>query len=185
MPLRNTPDDYTYNPLRQGDLDGLCGVYAVLNALQFLYPRAGEEFLRGVFDGLLKNDITIKHVRKGGEEPEIRDVHAFVAKEAKKKFKIDFLRTPWGAERKPSETPDVTMASKFKTKENGVFVFGFEGRDSHFTVARAVTPTRVLLFDSWEYDYFEREAFKWGAPKSSKSDKVVVNPREFDWMTIG
>ena len=40
MPKRNTPDDYKYYPLRQGDLDGLCWVYAVLNALQFLVPKA-------------------------------------------------------------------------------------------------------------------------------------------------
>jgi len=185
MPQRNTPDDYAYAPLRQGDLDGLCGVYAVLNALQFLFPRAKEKFLAQVFDGLLKEVINIEHVREGGDEPEIKDVHAFVAEAAKKTFRIDFRRTPCGAERKPGETPDAAMAARFKTKEKGVFVFGFEGRDSHFTVARAVTPTRVLLFDSWEYDYFEREAFKWGAPESSKSDKVIVDPKEFDWMTVG
>jgi hypothetical protein len=29
-------------PLRQGDLDGFCGVYAILNALQWLLPKARD-----------------------------------------------------------------------------------------------------------------------------------------------
>ena len=29
-------------PLRQGDLDGLCGVYAVLNVTQLLVPKARD-----------------------------------------------------------------------------------------------------------------------------------------------
>jgi hypothetical protein len=40
MALRKNPNNYDYKPLRQGDLDGLCGVYAVLNALQWLVPEA-------------------------------------------------------------------------------------------------------------------------------------------------
>jgi len=192
MPKRNTPDDYEYYPLRQGDPDGLCGVYAVLNALQFLVPDARTyEFLSGVFDGLLEEKgkekatvITLDNVRDGGEEPEIAAVHAFVAKRAKAELKVDFLRIPHGADAKSFKTPYLAMEAKFKEKEKGVFVFGFEGRDSHFTVARSVTPTRVMLFDSWEYGWFEREAFLWGAPKKTRSKKVIVDPKEFDWFTL-
>ena len=184
MPKRNTPDDYKYYPLRQGDLDGLCGVYAVLNALQYLVPGAqGYEFLSKTFDALMGDVICIHNVRDGGEEPEIAAVHAFVAKRAKRLLKVDFLRVPHG--RQGFKTPDLAMEAKFKEKEKGVFVFGFEGRDSHFTVAHSVTPTRVMLFDSWEYGFFEREAFVWGAPEKTRSKKVIVDPKEFDWFTLG
>jgi len=186
MTKRNTPDDYTYYPLRQGDPDGLCGVYAVLNALQYLVPKARDyDFLSKTFDALMGPVVTIDHVRDGGEEPEIKAVHAFVAKRAKAELKVDFLRVPHGADAKAFKTPDLAMEAEFKKKEKGVFVFGFEGRDSHFTVARSVTPTRVMLFDSWEYGWFEREAFVWGAPKKTRSKKVIVDPKEFDWFTLG
>ena len=186
MPKSNTPDDYKYYPLRQGDLDGLCGVYAVLNALQYLVPKAQEDdFLSKTFDALMGSVICIHNVRDGGEEPEIAAVHAFVAKRAKRLLKVDFLRVPHGGDRRRFDTPDQAMEAKFKEGEKGVFVFGFEGRDSHFTVAQSVTPTRVMLFDSWEYGWFEREAFVWGAPKKTRSNKVIVNPREFDWFTLG
>ena len=155
MTKRNTPDDYTYYPLRQGDLDGLCGVYAVLNALQYLVPKAQkDDFLPKTFDALMGRVVNIKNVRHGGEEPEIAALHAFVDKRAKRLLKVDFRRFPQG--RQGFATPDLAMEAKFKEKEKGVFVFGFEGRDSHFTVARSVTPTRVMLFDSWEYGWFER-----------------------------
>ena len=126
--------------------------------------------------------VNIKNVRHGGEEPEISAVHAFVARRAKRLLGVDFRRVPQG--KQGFATPDLAMEAKFKEKEKGVFVFGFEGRDSHFTVARSVTPTRVMLFDSWEYGWFEREAFVWGAPKNPKSNKIIVNPKEFDWFTV-
>ncbi len=186
MPKRNTPDDCKYFPLRQGDLDGLCGVYAVINALQFLVPKAGGyDFLSKLFDGLMGSIVTIENVRDGGEEPEIAAVHAFVADRAKAELKVDFVRVPHGSDAQRFKAPDLAMEAKFKEKEKGVFVFGFEGRDSHFTVARGVTPTRVTLFDSWEYGWFEREAFVWGAPKKTRSKKIIVDPKDFDWFTLG
>jgi hypothetical protein len=145
---RKNPDDYDYKPLRQGDLDGLCGVYAVLNALQWLVPEAQDpDFLTKLFDRMMGSIININHVRDGGEEPEIQVVHAFVAEVAKKKFKVNFNRIPRDSDAKAFKTPDLAMEAKFKEKERGVFVFGFEGLDSHF---------RITLFDSWEYPYFDR-----------------------------
>jgi len=184
--LNKNPNKYDYMPLRQGDLDGLCGVYAVLNALQWLVPEARDsDYLTKSFGEMMGTIINIDHVRDGGEEPEIKVVHAFVAKEAKRKFKVDFKRVPCGADAKVFKTPDLAMEAKFKEKIKGVFVFGFEGLDSHFTVARSVAVKRVALFDSWQYGYFERDLFVWGAPKRSTSGKVIVNPQEFDWITIG
>ena len=187
MPPRKNPDDYDYKPLRQGDLDGLCGVYAVLNALQWLVPEAQDpDFLTKLFDRMMGSIININHVRDGGEEPEIQVVHAFVAEVAKKKFKVNFNRIPRDSDAKAFKTPDLAMEAKFKEKERGVFVFGFEGLDSHFSVARAVTAKRITLFDSWEYPYFDRGLFVWGAQKKkTKSERIIVNPKEFDWMTIG
>jgi len=40
-------------PFKQGEFDGLCGVYAVLNALAILYPDAERAFHRHCFRRLV------------------------------------------------------------------------------------------------------------------------------------
>jgi hypothetical protein len=115
MALRKNPNDYDYKPLRQGDLDGLCGVYAVLNALQWLVPEAqNSEFLTKVFDRMMGSIINIDHVRDGGEEPEIEVVHGFVAEAARKKFKVKLTskgETPAFSAPLPPEDVSVAAAS--------------------------------------------------------------------------
>ena len=138
MILHKNLDEYDYKPLRQGDLDGLCGVYAVLNALQWLVPAAQNYYaLAKLFNKMMGSIINIDHVRDGGEEPEIEVVHAFVAEAAKRKFKVNFVRVPRGSDAKLFKTPDLAMEAKFKEKEKGVFIFGFEG------ISIAISPWRA------------------------------------------
>jgi hypothetical protein len=114
-----------------------------------------------------------------------QDRSRFCCQGGEKKFKVDFKRVLCGENAMVFKTLDLAMEAKFKEKIKGVFVFGFEGLDSYFTVARSVAVKRVALFDSWQYGYLERDLFVWGAPKRSKSENVLVNPQEFDWITIG
>src|SRR3954453_3189414 len=41
-------------PYRQGRLDGLCGIYALINALRLLCPRLNEDACEAVFCALIK-----------------------------------------------------------------------------------------------------------------------------------
>src|SRR3954469_12890941 len=41
-------------PYRQGQLDGLCGVYALINALRLLCPRLDEDACERVFCALIR-----------------------------------------------------------------------------------------------------------------------------------
>src|SRR5690242_8962809 len=41
-------------PYRQGRLDGLCGIYALVNALRLLCPRLDEEACEAAFYALIK-----------------------------------------------------------------------------------------------------------------------------------
>jgi len=78
-------------PLRHGDLDGLCGVHSILNALQWPLPKArGLDYLTKLFDEIIGAIYTIDNIRNGGEEPELEHVFEFVREQAKKKFKLDF-----------------------------------------------------------------------------------------------
>ena len=42
------------NPYRQGRLDGLCGVYALINALRLLCPRLDEDACERAFCALIR-----------------------------------------------------------------------------------------------------------------------------------
>src|SRR3954462_15488011 len=42
------------NPYRQGRLDGLCGLYALINTLRLLCPRLDEDACERVFCALIK-----------------------------------------------------------------------------------------------------------------------------------
>ena len=39
----------SFKPYRQGDLDGLCGIYAIINAVSFLCPEMDRETARDLF----------------------------------------------------------------------------------------------------------------------------------------
>src|SRR4029450_7867902 len=41
-------------PYRQGHLDGLCGIYALINALRLLCPKLDEDACERVFFALIK-----------------------------------------------------------------------------------------------------------------------------------
>ena len=41
-------------PYRQGDLDGLCGIYAIVNAMRMLHPRLGRAGAEALFAALVQ-----------------------------------------------------------------------------------------------------------------------------------
>ncbi len=126
-------------PLRQGDLDGLCGVYAILNTLQWLLPKARDtDYLTKLFDRTIGTIYMIENIRDGGEEPELRKVFQFVKKQIAADFKVDIKLTVLADSIDNFKRPD-HMQSVFDKGSDGAIIFGFEGFDSHWTVARGIT----------------------------------------------
>lgn len=179
-------------PLRQGDLDGLCGVYAILNAVQWLLPKARDtDYLTELFDKTIGTIYTIDNIRDGGEEPELRKVFRFVQDKVAADLKAEMsLSLPFDRAGH-FKRPDHAMQSQFDKGAAGVFIFGFEGLDSHWTVARGITADEVVLFDSWEYVSFDRRNFAWRklawrkqAKDKDKSGKILVLPSDLNWIGI-
>lgn len=175
-------------PLRQGDLDGLCGVYAILNALQWLLPKARDtDYLTKLFDKTIGPIYKIENIRDGGEEPELRKVFQFVKKHVAADFKVRLQLTAPFDNADDIKRPDQAMQTMFDTEKGGVFIFGFEGFDSHWTVARGLTVNEVILFDSWEYVTFGRRQFVWSKQVKdvANSSKIVISPADLNWVSIG
>jgi hypothetical protein len=179
--------DVDLTPIRQGDFDGLCTVYAVLNALQWLLPKARDvTYLTGLFEKIIGPIYTIKQVRDGGEEPELLKVFRFVRKRVAADFNVGMELTVPADSEASFRRPDEAIQSMFGQSDDGVALFGFEGLDSHWTVARGITADEVILFDSWEYATFNRRQFIWSSRVKdvSKSNRIVVAPTDLNWISI-
>ena len=52
--MRRLPTRRRIKPMRQGDLDGLCGVYAIVNAIRWLCPNMSEAQSENLFAALIQ-----------------------------------------------------------------------------------------------------------------------------------
>jgi hypothetical protein len=174
-------------PLRQGDLDGLCGVYAILNALQWLLPKARTtDYLTKLFDKIIGAIYTIDNIKDGGEEPELKKVFQFVKEQVANDFGAAIEMTVLADAADKFKRPDQAIESAFADGSGGVLILGFEGFDSHWTVVRGITTTEVILFDSWEYTTFDRRKLVWSKQVKdvSKSKEIAVSPADLNWISF-
>jgi hypothetical protein len=174
-------------PLRQGDLDGLCGVYAILNAVQWLLPKARDtNYLTKLFDTIIGAIYTIDNVKDGGEEPELKKVFQFINEQVFNDVGVTMEMTVLADAEVKFKRPDQAIQSAFAGAKRGVLVLGFGGFDSHWTVVRGITTNEAILFDSWEYKTFDRRNFVWRkrVKDVSKSKEIVVEPTDLNWVSI-
>jgi hypothetical protein len=141
-------------PYRQGALDGLCGVYSVVNAVRLLCPEADNDTAEHLFDLL-----TQKLLRTAGNHTTVitwgigRMLLRSLIDEAITYMFNDFdirLR----ARRLPKDLRDggsrdqLWQALSEVVSPSCVAILGLAGKHAHWTVASTVTPLSIRLFDS-------------------------------------
>src|ERR1017187_8302672 len=173
-------------PLRQGDLDGLCGVYACLNAIQLLVPAARDwDYLNKLMVHIIGVCYTAKDVTAGGDELKMCSVFKYASGKVLKDHKADLSMTNV-ARPDGFKNPDDFIEAEFALGHPGVFVMGYEGRDSHWIVVRDITDSRVMLFDSCGQKFFDRKDLIWSKKKNpAKSNKIIVSPGDLNWISCG
>ena len=140
-------------PFEQGDLDGLCGVYAVVNATRLaahphrrlpaarcyelfaalLAELAGEGRLRGFVTRGLGGRVLARLLRRAGRW--LRKRHGLALE----------VRRPFRKQDEPGPEECLrVLAEHLACPGTAVIV----GSDEHWTVVRAVTSKRLLLADS-------------------------------------
>jgi hypothetical protein len=170
-------------PLHQGDLDGLCGVYAVINAIRFLVPAArNDDFLNKLMIHIVGKIYTAKDVTGGGTEIKMASVFEYARGIVSARLKVGLSMSNKGRIGN-FKSPADAMASTFAAGRPGVFIMGYEGRDSHWTVSPQVTKTKVLLFDSCGLTEFNRRQLVWGRDAKPPSKLVIVSPGDLNWIT--
>lgn len=153
-PWRTGPKGRVLRPHRQGDLDGLCGVYSIVNACRSLCSEIDSDTSACLFGHLvqsldLPDSAPLGLVTSGIGRRQLSKLI---------KAAIDYVEDAYeitlAMERLPkplrhsSSLGDLWRALAEVVTPGKVAVLGLEGRDHHWTVAVAVTPSQIRLADS-------------------------------------
>ena len=163
------------NPYKQGQLDSLCGPYAIVNALRIVFPRMNKAEC---------SDLLARCI----EELESQPRHC---------GSYEYGVNLWGMNRliRNVVVPDypVAVSRPFRNESNlaslqlwqyllGYFeapgtrraaiVRGIIGGEDHWTVVYAATPSRLSLFDSCNRRILHRHRFMENEKAANKGDLI-------------
>lgn len=137
-------------PYRQGQLDGLCGVYALINALRLLCPRLDEDACERAFCALIQararqaaSPLTVIHAGLSWREL-LRLIgvwQRFAAREFGISVTVSRLRVA-----EPS-LRGLWRGLCRALDGTSVAIVGLDGVERHWTVAHAATPRTLRVTD--------------------------------------
>lgn len=142
-------------PLMQGNLDGLCGLYAIINALRVaVYPehvittRMSKRLLECGL-GVLGRKGKLKHTIINGIDSAVWLLlcQAIIA-EAETLVGCRIAIAHLVAAYRPWRTRDLVRSINKAVNEQQPVLICLEGRLNHWSVIVGVTATRLVLFDS-------------------------------------
>jgi hypothetical protein len=151
-----------HQPYRQGDLDGLCGVYSVVNALRAVAPEMDEKLSARLFRHLVKclrgrAEDPLGSITGGIEHPTLgrllKIAIGFVDR------KRDITITARGLPERVRATKRVDrLWRELSTvlSPTSVAIFSVQGRMSHWTVATRIGDKHLFLRDSGDLKRFRR-----------------------------
>ena len=142
------------SPFRQGDLDGLCGIYVIINCVRFLCPEANSKFLGKLFRVLVQSlerevDKPLAVLWRGIEQPVLLGLIECCIAYVRKKFGIKLrVKSPRRPLRKAKSVAKIWRGVGKSVSKKRVAILSIEGFISHWTAVCAVTPKTMRLFDS-------------------------------------
>lgn len=177
-------------PYAQGDLDGLCGVYAVINAVYVLVPGLTEAKARRLFQVLLKGvraqdtgpvPLAARGLAKAQLERALLDADQYVRRQFGGRLVVG--RVPKADARAWSLATLWRLLDR-RLGKGWVAILGLGGVHDHWTLALRVTPETIRLFDSGRLRVLRRRnctvsAFANDAKRHLISSQYVIFLR---WM---
>ncbi len=136
----------------QGDLDGLCGVYAVINALRHLFPL-NEEHCRALFAALIK---ALHRRCRRPHHPILWGMSFSTLKrliEAAQTCKVldgaqTFQARPLRLSRDQRNLPQLWSSLRQELKSSCVAVIGITGAADHWVVVHRITAKTLWVLDA-------------------------------------
>lgn len=166
-------------PYTQGELDGLCGLYAAINAIR-LHSKVNYRASQDIFLGslkLLSNDYDIPSIVFDGiTRACLSKILNFVAKETAKKGKPVHLS--WPFYKRKSTNLDVlwkAIDSFMHATEGNSVILSISGNDwGHWTVVKEITPQTIILFDSWHRKLLKRNRCTVGRLNKNRNIRIDI-----------
>jgi hypothetical protein len=146
-------------PLRQGDLDGLCGVYSIINAVRCVQPKVSKAMAERLFKVLVQVLAADDQAKLGkpGRAVYRGITRATLAKligtarrhlTAKHNLTFEVARLPGSHPQRPWNIAELTSRLSDHMTEGGVAIVALRGRYAHWPVIVAVTPKQFRMRDS-------------------------------------
>ena len=143
-------------PFIQGNLDGYCGIYSIVNAIHYLCgpisKTRGNELL---YEGLKRLEAKQAVVECVIDGMSGRDIRAVLDGGISKQYGLS-VKKPFHC--KKSVPLDVVWnhMAAFLKNNHGVIVLGLEGKHNHWSLVNKVTDKSLLLFDSSHRRYLPK-----------------------------
>jgi hypothetical protein len=147
--LRKARDE----PLTQGDLDGLCGVYVIINAMRRLCPEVGktdcERLFTVMMKSLRKHDAGQRSIATSGLHLEqVLDLSRVVCSDLQKRYGIDLRFSVPKNQPKRANVDVVWRLLNERLSITRVAILGMQGKCDHWTLAVSATNNLIRLADS-------------------------------------
>jgi hypothetical protein len=140
-----------FKAYRQGRLDGLCGVYSLINALRLLCPKLDEDACERVFCALIRararqtaSPLTV--ISGGVSRRKLLRLIGFWQRYAAREFGITLT-----VSRLKASEPTLRGIWRGLSRVldgKSVAIIGLDGVERHWTVAYAATPRTLRVADS-------------------------------------
>ena len=176
-----------HRPYRQGDLDGLCGVYSVINALRAVCPELTSALSSRLFRQLVRclrgrSSEPLNAITGGIERPTLEHLMkiaiAFVDRRLGVTVKARRLAKPVRA---TNRIDRLFRGLSTALSPTSVAIFSVQGRMSHWTVATRVGDKHVFLLDSGHLKRFRRSHCTVGEGEGLHSltpEEIVIVARQ-------
>jgi hypothetical protein len=145
---------------RQGDLDGLCGVYAIVNALRYVLQMRDEQ-CRTLFGKLIKaleQDCVhlYKPLLQGMYFSQLKRLVVVAGQGSIQGWKLPFQAYPLRRKQDQRTLPRLWAALDEEVRSTCVAIIGITGATDHWCVVYRVTPKTLWLLDSDGWTYMRR-----------------------------
>ena len=170
-------------PFRQGDLDGFCGPYALINALRYLQVPgltvdSGIALLQRILGELQPQRSVIRRLRWGSVFKELEyALEAVLGRE----HAISWSR-PFKGRRGLTLEDFVAALDGLCRHQGGVALIGLWGARDHWTLVRRVTRHSLLLYDSHDLRAIRIASCSLRSGESPRRYRLFASHTLFIWL---
>lgn len=140
-------------PYQQGDLDGLCGVYALINAVDYLCGPLSRSQARRLFKQILVHlETKAPLASRCTHGIVINDIAGILKYIVCKQYPIQRFK-PFHRQPGVNKQLYLQTLTEFLQQPNSIVFLALEGYHGHWTLVYRITDKKLLIYDSSEIRY--------------------------------